>query len=790
MTTREWLLAALAATVACMGGGDKGGGDKAADRAELATRPEGTAMALDEGKMGKGDATTPAAAAPASRATGAAQAEAFGGGGIGHDDRAKDSPTNGDQRGGKNEKKLADKGGGNETATRAWFPETFLFDPLVVTDAHGDASVQVRVPDRLTTWRVLALAHSRTGAQGGAVASFLGTLPTYVDPIVPKRLVIGDRVRLPVQLVNTTETAVAGTLSLGADGAELAGNPGARTIPGAGSLVDYAELSATRAGTAVVHAKFAATAATSPGDAVDRAIEVAPAGRPVDVVRSGTLAAPRTLDIAGIAGDDPQTDRVRLLAFPGALALLRAELAASSARSGAGDDAYALLLAGRAADLLAKLGDKADPDVLRNLAIVAGQRALRDARTLDVATAALLVEPALAHPNNPVLARLGERAADYLSRAQRPDGTFSGATGWTLQRVLVATADATRAVRASSATQAARQRAQGVVARATGAFDRRIDRVEDPYTAASILASGAVLGDSAAKLAKVIRDHVKDGLDGAKYVDAGAGVVRADGTVPSRSLTTALAILALAGNAGNADDAALRADLGATLLGGYSPTTGWGDGVDNLACMQAVLALFDKPLPSKVDVHLEMDGKVVASGELSPDKLRDVVALDAHVSGLGAAHTWRVVAEPAVPGLGFSLALQGHVPWQPEASQGVELAVHAPATAKVGAPADVTVIAAAPSGLAIHVINALPAGVQADRPSLEALVDNSAIQRFEIEDGAVELWIAPLDPGQTRTATYRVIPTLAGTLHSPASSIDAGGVVVHVPPVAWTIANG
>src|SRR5262249_38890336 len=39
-----------------------------------------------------------------------------------------------------------------EGPTRSWFPETFLFEPLVVTDDHGAAVVPVRVPDRLTTW--------------------------------------------------------------------------------------------------------------------------------------------------------------------------------------------------------------------------------------------------------------------------------------------------------------------------------------------------------------------------------------------------------------------------------------------------------------------------------------------------------------------------------------------------------------------------------------------------------------------------------------------------------------
>ena len=79
----------------------------------------------------------------------------------------------------------------------------------------------VKVPDRLTTWRVLALAHSRQGGQAGAVTSFLGTLPTYVDPVVPAFLLAGDEVRLPVQVVNTTDAEVASPLALDAANATV-----------------------------------------------------------------------------------------------------------------------------------------------------------------------------------------------------------------------------------------------------------------------------------------------------------------------------------------------------------------------------------------------------------------------------------------------------------------------------------------------------------------------------------------------------------------------------------------
>src|SRR5262249_45044280 len=146
-----------------------------------------------------------------------------------------------------------------EGVTRAWFPETFLFEPRVVTDDHGAATVPVRVPDRLTTWRVLALAHTRQGAQAGATTSFLGTLATYVDPVVPKRLVIGDEVRLPIQLVNTTAAPVATALQIEAKRATVAGAGGARTIPAQGNLVDYVTLKADRPGAAELRVGLGAT---------------------------------------------------------------------------------------------------------------------------------------------------------------------------------------------------------------------------------------------------------------------------------------------------------------------------------------------------------------------------------------------------------------------------------------------------------------------------------------------------------------------------------------------------
>nr|MBA3397562.1 hypothetical protein [Deltaproteobacteria bacterium] len=354
----------------------------------------------------------------------------------------------------------------------------------------------------------------------------------------------------------------------------------------------------------------------------------------------------------------------------------------------------------------------------------------------------------------------------------------------TLQRVLVATADAARAVGASSTD---RHRTAAVHAKAAGAFERNHAAVEDGFTAAAMLASGAVKGELVEKLRERVRKGIKESPDGAKYLEVGEGVVRADGSIPTTAEATALAVLALQGDP-KPTDAGLLADLGATLLGSYSPVHGWGDGRANLACIYAVLELFKAPVPADVKITLTRDGKPVAEGTLDRAKLREVLAIEAVAPGIAGTHTWAVTAEPAVAGLGYTLALQSWVPWEPETTQqGLELALPQAITGSVGKPVDINVTAIAPGNLALHIQQALPAGVQVDTPTLQALVEAGTITRFTVADGKVDLHVPALVPGQTFTAKYRVVPTLGGKLTSSASSIQAGGATFAVPPTTWTI---
>ncbi|HVE86230.1 MAG TPA: alpha-2-macroglobulin family protein, partial [Myxococcales bacterium] len=663
--------------------------------------------------------------------------------------------------------------------TRAWFPETFLFEPLVVTSDRGEASVPVKVPDRLTDWRVLALAHSRTGGQGGAVASFSSTLPTYVDPVLPPFLTAGDEVRLPVQVVNTTSQAVSRPLLVKPEGEAAAGG-GSWTVsvPAQGSVVQYASITAREPGPLSIRASLGGA------DQVVRSLDVLPAGRPVRATRGGTLAAPRELSMELPAESIPRSERARLLVYPGSLALVRSELAVARHRPRAADDAYALALVARAPALLHALGEEADPAVLKELRIVLSQRAVSHGRAPALDVAALLAEGALGFPEDRTLSGLGERLALQLVNQQSPDGTCQGETGWTEQRLLVATAECLRAIHAAASRPAVKARAALATVRASGAYERALPRIDDPYTAAAALASQAVPPEAVEPLRAKVRAAIKAREDGSRYVVVPRDVVRSDGVPPSEAEATAYAVLAL-----QDDKQAPLADLGATLLGSYSPAYGWGDGRANLVALGAVAQLFKDRVPDRISVVLKMDGQVVTEGVLDAAKAKEVLALEAPVPGAAGPHRWTVQATPAVPGLGFSLQLAASVPWKTDPTQGgLELQLVAPASVKAGQAVDVSVVASSPGGAPMEIRHALPAGVQVDTATVQALQESGAIGSYEVQDGELVLHTRQGTAGQPFRAAYKVVPTLQGTLHAGASSIALeGGARRYVAPAVWTV---
>ncbi|MDP2317034.1 MAG: alpha-2-macroglobulin family protein [Pseudomonadota bacterium] len=648
---------------------------------------------------------------------------------------------------------------------RAWFPESFLWQPLVEVPESGSVTLPVTVPDTLTTWRLLALGQTRGGAQGGAVASFASTLPAYVDLVAPTFLYAGDVVRLPVQAVSQQADAISASLEVLADGGAVGG--GAISLAGYGSRTETVTLNAARAGDLRLLARLGDV------DSVERVVPVRPVGRPVEQVRGGTLAGPRSFALSASPGGTSGTLVVTV--FPGVLGVARAELDAAPAR---GDDlanaAYTYAVTGLAQPLAAE--GSVTPDVLRAAQLRAWQRIAKETRSpgLSVATTALLAVRLA--PADSLAGRLAIRLAETLQETQAPDGLWTAAAGASLDASLVQTARAVWALGPDN---------QSNRLRATGAFERYRPRLAEPYVAAWALTAGVVEEGTAEALRTTVRDALHTTPDGARTLRVTA--TRPDGMPVSEAEATALAILALP-----ADDPA-RPDLAAGLLGLYDPRRGFGgggfsDGETGLLALRALESVFAGDIPREVAVRVEVDGAEVGRAVLDPAQPHAPVRIvGPGLTGL-AEQRVAIISDPAVPGLAFTAVARDYVPWAQAAPAGLDLQVTRPVLV-VGQRADLAVSVSAPSGALLDVSLGLPAGVEPDAAALDALVASGRAASWRGEDGRVTLAGLRLDGGAW-AATIPVTPTLAGTLLADAARVWPSGqpsAAFAKVPERWTI---
>ncbi len=101
---------------------------------------------------------------------------------------------------------------------RGEFVDTAYWNPTVVTDAAGEATIDLRLPDNLTTWRLdaRALTEGRAGRLlvGEQTFDLRSTRPLLIRPVTPRFFVVGDRVQLAAVVNNNTGEDVAASVSL------------------------------------------------------------------------------------------------------------------------------------------------------------------------------------------------------------------------------------------------------------------------------------------------------------------------------------------------------------------------------------------------------------------------------------------------------------------------------------------------------------------------------------------------------------------------------------------------
>ena len=92
--------------------------------------------------------------------------------------------------------------------------ETAFFFPALLTDADGSVSMKFTLPESVTTWHFMGLAHDKEVNHGLLEADAVASKTVMVQPNLPRFLRQGDQGTVIVRLANTSEKAVNGKTTL------------------------------------------------------------------------------------------------------------------------------------------------------------------------------------------------------------------------------------------------------------------------------------------------------------------------------------------------------------------------------------------------------------------------------------------------------------------------------------------------------------------------------------------------------------------------------------------------
>jgi uncharacterized protein YfaS (alpha-2-macroglobulin family) len=122
---------------------------------------------------------------------------------------------------------------GQAVQVRSDFRSTAFWQPDLVTDKNGVATVKVKYPDSLTGWKATARVASALNQFGTADVTTRTSQPLLVRLQAPRFFVVGDSLTLSAVANNNTDQALEVTVTLDVSGPALAPAAGAASNPNA-----------------------------------------------------------------------------------------------------------------------------------------------------------------------------------------------------------------------------------------------------------------------------------------------------------------------------------------------------------------------------------------------------------------------------------------------------------------------------------------------------------------------------------------------------------------------------
>lgn len=104
----------------------------------------------------------------------------------------------------------ADEAALNHVQVREKLNETAFFYPALESDNQGNVAINFTLPESVTTWKFMGLAHDKEMRNGLLVDEAVAQKTVMVQPNMPRFLREGDKATIVVKLFNTSDKKVSG----------------------------------------------------------------------------------------------------------------------------------------------------------------------------------------------------------------------------------------------------------------------------------------------------------------------------------------------------------------------------------------------------------------------------------------------------------------------------------------------------------------------------------------------------------------------------------------------------
>jgi alpha-2-macroglobulin len=139
----------------------------------------------------------------------------------------------------------------NPINLRTNFNALAIFAPSVKTDSGGKATVEVKLPDNLTRYRIMAVSVDAGKRFGSGESNLTAKQPLMVRPSAPRFMNFGDKIELPVVVQNQTDNPMTVNVGVRATNATLTNGGGRKVTVEPNDRVEIRfPVSAEKAGTA------------------------------------------------------------------------------------------------------------------------------------------------------------------------------------------------------------------------------------------------------------------------------------------------------------------------------------------------------------------------------------------------------------------------------------------------------------------------------------------------------------------------------------------------------------